>query len=72
MAMQSARSIPILITEDEAAALLSVSPKTLQGWRWHGKGPKYVKIGRCVRYDRNIILDYIADNARASTTANEN
>ena len=39
-----------LITEQKAAELLCLSPKTLQRWRWLKKGPYYVKLGGAVRY----------------------
>lgn len=38
-----------LLNEREAAALLSTSPRTLQGWRQRGEGPAFVKLGRGVR-----------------------
>jgi len=33
-----------------AARYLSASPKTLAVWRCQGKGPRYRKVGRLVRY----------------------
>jgi predicted DNA-binding transcriptional regulator AlpA len=39
-----------LIAEREAAALLGLSAKTLQRWRWIKQGPKFVKLGGAVRY----------------------
>ena len=38
------------LTEKDAAKILSVSPKTMQKWRWLCKGPNYKKMGRAVRY----------------------
>lgn len=38
------------MTEIELAAYWGISPKTLQRWRGDGRGPDYVKFGRCVRY----------------------
>ena len=38
------------LTEREAAEILSVSPKTLQAWRWMRKGPAYVRYVRAIRY----------------------
>lgn len=34
----------------EAAPYLGVSTHTLEQWRWLGKGPAYMKIGRRVVY----------------------
>ena len=38
------------LTTREAAALLRKSPITWQVWRTTGYGPRYLKIGRTVRY----------------------
>jgi predicted DNA-binding transcriptional regulator AlpA len=42
-----------LINEHEAAQLLGLSVATLRNWRFLGAGPKYYKLGRAVRYDRD-------------------
>lgn len=39
------------LTERDAAAELGVAPKTLRNWRYDGFGPRYIKVGRSVRYD---------------------
>jgi predicted DNA-binding transcriptional regulator AlpA len=39
-----------LLRENDAAAYLSLSPKTLARWRWAGMGPRFVKLGSAVRY----------------------
>lgn len=39
-----------LLNEAKAAEYLGVSPKTLSGWRWAGKGPVYRKLESAVRY----------------------
>jgi len=39
------------LSNDEAAAILQVSPGTLEVWRSLGKGPRYRKHGRRVVYD---------------------
>lgn len=42
-----------LVTENEAAAILGTSVRTLRNWRWQDKPPAYRKIGkRLVRYHR--------------------
>jgi predicted DNA-binding transcriptional regulator AlpA len=36
---------------DQAAAILQLSPKTLEQWRHEGRGPRfYRRSHRCVRY----------------------
>jgi hypothetical protein len=47
------------ISTDEAAALLRVKPGTLATWRCHGRGPKFVKIGRACFYYRADLLAWI-------------
>jgi predicted DNA-binding transcriptional regulator AlpA len=34
----------------DAAERLGLSVKTLRAWRLQGRGPKYLKLGRAVRY----------------------
>jgi predicted DNA-binding transcriptional regulator AlpA len=53
------------LREKEAAEVLGVSVKTLQAWRFYCKGPKYLKIGRAVRYP----VEYL-DQFKESSTVN--
>lgn len=39
-----------LLTPDEVADTLQVPAATLPQWRYLGRGPKYIKVGRHVRY----------------------
>lgn len=46
-----------LITPQELAVLLALSPQTLEGWRVARKGPPYYRVnGRTVRYSRRESL----------------
>ncbi|MBE1426785.1 putative DNA-binding transcriptional regulator AlpA [Desulfomicrobium macestii] len=45
--------------EQEAAAYLGMSVKTLQAWRFYNKGPKYLKISRSVRYLREDLDTFL-------------
>src|SRR5689334_11321449 len=60
--------IESLMTEQEAAAILRVTVKTLQGWRYRGGGPPFIKIGRCVRYRRRDLEIFVAAAVRTSTS----
>jgi predicted DNA-binding transcriptional regulator AlpA len=40
-----------MLTEIEAAPLIGVAVGTLQNWRVRGEGPKFIRVGRLVRYD---------------------
>jgi hypothetical protein len=49
----AAPELPEYLDAKEAAALLGVSVKRLQGMRARGKGPPFVRVGRRVRYRRS-------------------
>jgi hypothetical protein len=57
-----------LVTEQQAAGLLRVSVKCLQGWRSRGGGPPFVKLGRCVRYAVPALEAFVQDGVRCSTS----
>tara|TARA_R100000789_G_scaffold64661_1_gene61096 strand:- start:59 stop:286 length:228 start_codon:yes stop_codon:yes gene_type:complete len=58
-----------LINEQEAAALLGYSQRTLQGWRLRGGGPKFVKFSqRTIRYRVGDLLEWIAGNTFHNTS----
>lgn len=40
----------VYLTSKELAARLKIKENTLEVWRSIGKGPKYEKLGRMVRY----------------------
>ena len=50
------------ISEIELAAYWGISPKTIQRWRTEGRGPDYVKFGKCVRYSLNDAAIYEANH----------
>jgi len=58
----------ILLTTKQVALLLQVQETTLEQWRWQGKGPKFIKLVRCVRYRRADIEAFLDDSTFASTT----
>lgn len=41
-----------LLTTEEAAAVLRVAERTLRTWRQTGEGPRFVKVGQRVTYNR--------------------
>ena len=59
---------PCLLNESEAARLLDLRVATLRRWRWSGKGPRFVKLGSAVRYDR-ADLDAFIDAGRKRSTS---
>ena len=48
-----------MLTTKELAKYLKVSPCTLSAYRMCGIGPKYIKLGRVVRYKFVDVLDWI-------------
>lgn len=57
-----------LISTDDLAALLQVSPITLRIWRLKGRGPRYLKLGRSVKYRRGDIEVWLQSRCVASTS----
>ena len=57
-----------MLREGELAELLGCSVRTLQGWRWRGGGPSFVRVGRSVRYDQGEVRAWLGTQARRSTS----
>jgi predicted DNA-binding transcriptional regulator AlpA len=57
-----------LLREQDVAEMMAVSVKTLQMWRWQGKGPSFGKLGRRVAYKLDAVKSYIDANVFRSTT----
>jgi predicted DNA-binding transcriptional regulator AlpA len=57
-----------LLTPPQAAAFLGVSLSWLAKARVAGNGPRFVKIGRAVRYVDSAVRDYIRARTRGSTS----
>ena len=57
-----------LLFPSEAAKMLSVSMSWLAKARLTGTGPRFVKIGRSVRYPFSGLRDYIRSKTRGSTS----
>lgn len=51
-----------LLTQDELAAVLDVSPETLREWRRIKQGPDYVKAGKNVMYREKDVMRWIERN----------
>ena len=68
MSVDEAVSGGLLRTEGEAAAFLNLSKRTLQDWRVRGCGPKFVKVGRSVRYRLEDVQAFVKENVHQSTS----
>ena len=56
------------LTERQAASHLNLKTKTLQAWRVRGDGPKYLKLGKAVRYRLSDLLAFENERTRTSTS----
>ena len=55
------------LNQIELSRRWSISPRTLERWRWLGQGPRYLKIGGRVVYRLDDIEAYEAQQLRTST-----
>ena len=62
------RNKETLMDTQQAAEMLKISPKTLERMRVEGRGPAFVKVGRCVRYRESDILAFVERNIFESTS----
>ncbi len=60
---------PRAVSESEAAQILGLRPRTLQDWRFRGKGPRYLSYsGRAVRYRISDLALFMESHAVSSTS----
>lgn len=64
--MQRSHTPPL--TTPEAAKYLSVKPGTLEVWRCQGRGPKFARLGRAVRYRPEDLDAFLEKNLMAHTS----
>lgn len=65
---ESAVTLPRLMNQGDLAEYLGKSKAWCERARWAGDGPRYVKLGRNVRYRADDVLAWIEDCARTSST----
>ena len=56
------------LNQIDRARRWSISPRTLERWRWLGQGPRYIKIGGRVVYRVEEVEAFEAQQTRASTS----
>lgn len=54
--------------EKKLAERWDVSPRTLQQWRWQGRGPRFMKIGGAVIYRLDDVEAYERENLHQNTS----
>lgn len=57
-----------LYSQDDVAERLGISTRTLERYRVAGDGPRFVKMGRLVRYRADDLDAWLAGRARSSTS----
>ena len=73
--MMAAESAPVPVDLDRwvdtkaAAAFSGFSPATLSGWRWQGRGPTYIKVGRTCRYKLRDVETFLRAHAKGASCA---
>lgn len=65
--VNEAGSIEQLLTEAEAARLLTLSVRTLQNYREDGSGPEFIRVGRRIIYEPAAIRRWLDGRIRRST-----
>lgn len=61
-------SLPRLLSQKDLAQYLGKSTAWCERARWAGEGPRFVKLGRHVRYKAEDVLEWIEANAKTSTS----
>ena len=64
---QQSTTIRIAFTTREAAAYLGLAVSPLNQWRCYGPGPKYLKLGRAVRYTKDELDSFLETRLFRST-----
>jgi predicted DNA-binding transcriptional regulator AlpA len=60
-----------LLSTPQAAAFCNLSPRTLEKHRVNGGGPRFIKLGRSVKYTVEDLVEWITENRRRSTSDDE-
>lgn len=58
----------LLFNEFEVEEIYGLKVATLRGWRFRGLGPRFLKLGRSVRYRAADIEAWITRGERMSTS----
>ncbi len=57
-----------LLEIDDVCDLLHVSRSLMAKWRMQGRGPRFIKVGRRILYDRDELAHWLQLQMRSSTT----
>lgn len=57
-----------LLTQNQAAEYLGINKRTLENWRYAGRGPEYVRLShRAVRYRQSDLEKFVDERVYQST-----
>ncbi|WP_374962807.1 helix-turn-helix domain-containing protein [Spongiibacter tropicus] len=56
-----------LLSPTETALIIGIDQRTLANWRVAGRGPRFTKMGRNVRYTRAAVQEFIHSNTFSNT-----
>ena len=57
-----------LLNQKQAARVLGLSVRTLERHRVWGTGPRFVRLGRLIRYREYDLKEWVDRNSRSSTS----
>jgi hypothetical protein len=57
-----------MLNQDQLAERWKISPRTLEQWRWLGKGPHFLKVGARVLYRTSDVECYEASQICQNTS----
>jgi predicted DNA-binding transcriptional regulator AlpA len=67
---EGANPLPMLIDEKRVSSMTGIPVRTLQHWRHHQRGPRFVKISaRCVRYRLDDVRSWLDEHTRGGADA---
>ena len=57
------------LTEIEVAQILKCTTAALRRWRREGRGPRFIRVGRLIRYRLADVEEFLESNASSSRAA---
>lgn len=66
--METTATVPVLWDQKQFADYVGKSPAWAERSRWDGTGPRFIKVGRAVRYRAADVLAWLEANTRTNTS----
>lgn len=63
------QNFPQMLNERQAARIMAVSVAALRRWRREGRGPRFARLERCVRYDLRELARFLEHNSSGNKKA---